>query len=332
MEPHIRKLFNQQILENAGLHFGVKLEDLSEIGGFENFIYAYKNDEKEFILRISHSSHRTYDQLLSELDFVNYLSNHHANVSIPVYSVNHHLVEKVEAKDSYFTVSSYIKAEGERPNRSQFDESFFFNYGKTIGQFHKLAKNYKPDEGVIKRFNWDSDPLFIHAKSYLPDTDEIIYSRFKELINQLNRLPIHKNNYGLIHTDIHMGNFFIKDNKLCVFDFDDCSYMWFISDIAIALFYYLEFSMRDETDRIKISSHFMTHFMKGYLSENKLTRQDMESMDDFLKLRELVLYIVFYRSVDMSTDNFASRYIKKHRQRIIGYDKFIDIDFTQYLK
>lgn len=332
MEAHIKKIFNQQILESAGLHFGVKLEDLFQVGGFENFIYGYKNDGKEYILRISHSSHRTYEQLLSELDFVNYLSNHHANVSTPVYSVNHHLVEKVEASHSYFTVSSYIKAEGERPNNSHFDESFFFNYGKTVGQFHKLAKEYKPDKGVIKRIKWDNDPLFIHARSYLLDTDEIIYSRFKELVDHLNRLPIHIDNYGLIHTDIHMGNFFIKDKRLCVFDFDDCSYMWFISDIAIALFYYLEFSMRDEINHVESSSFFMTHFMKGYLSENNLTRQDMEFMDDFLKLRELVLYIVFYRSVDMSKDHFASKYIKKHRDRIIGRDKFIDIDFTQFLK
>ncbi|MCF7931477.1 MAG: phosphotransferase [Acholeplasmataceae bacterium] len=331
MEAHIKALFSEQVLEKSGLFFGVKLEDLFEVGGFENFIYGYKKEGKDYILRISHASHRTYEELLSELDFVNFLANQHANVSIPVLSINQHLVEKVDSMESYFTVSSYIKAEGERPNKKHFDDTFFFNYGKTIGEFHKLTKAYKPDKGIIKRFNWDSDPLFIHARSYLLDTDEIIYQRFKELIAHLNQLPIHQNNYGLIHTDIHMGNFFVKDKNLCVFDFDDSSYMWFVSDIAIALFYYLEFSARDEKDQVGISQFFMTHFMRGYLSENKLTKQDMETMDDFLRLRELVLYIVFYRSVDLSTNQFASNYIKKHRYRIIDKQKFIDIDFTQYI-
>lgn len=184
MESHIRLLFNQDVLKEAGKKFGVKLEELYEVGGFENFIYGYKKGGDEFILRISHSSHRTFDQLLSELDFVHFLAENHANVSIPVQSVDHHLIEKVELKDSYFTVSSYIKALGERPSKDYFDDTFFYNYGKTIGQFHRLTKKYQPSNGVIKRFKWDEDPLFINARSYLPDSDEIIYTRFVELIEE----------------------------------------------------------------------------------------------------------------------------------------------------
>jgi len=332
MEAHIKALFNEQVLEKSGLFFGVKLEDLFEVGGFENFIYGYKKEGKDYILRISHASHRTYEELLSELDFVNFLANQHANVSIPILSINQHLVEKVEVNDSYFTVSSYIKANGERPNKDQFDETFFFNYGKTIGEFHRLTKVYMPDQVIIKRFSWDNDPLFINARSYLPDSDEIIYQRFKELMEHLNQIPKHTDNFGLIHTDIHMGNFFVKNKELCVFDFDDCAYMWFVSDIAIALFYYIEFSARDEKNQLSLSEFFMTHFMRGYLSENSITKQDMKTMNDFLKLRELVLYIVFNRSVDISIDNFASRYIKKHRDLIIANSQFINIDFTKYIE
>ncbi|MBU1094173.1 MAG: phosphotransferase [Firmicutes bacterium] len=332
MEAHIRKLFSQEILKEAGKKFGVKIEELYEVGGFENFIYGYKKEEEEFILRISHASHRTYEQLLSELDFVHFLAENHANVSIPVLSVDHNLIEKVELKDSYFTVSSYIKAEGERPSKAHFDDTFFHNYGKTIGQFHRLTKKYQPSNGVIKRFKWDDDPLFINARSYLPDSDEIIYTRFVELIEELNQLKIDSDHYGLIHTDIHMGNFFINEKKLTVFDFDDCSYMWFASDIAIALFYFLEFSIRDEMKFKENTDYFMAHFMKGYLSENNLSLDDMKTVHNFLKLRELVLYIVFFRSVDMTVDSFASKYIIRHRDHIINKDLFVDIDFTQYLK
>ncbi|MFH0766573.1 MAG: phosphotransferase [Bacillota bacterium] len=331
MEAHMKALFNHQILEEAGKHFDVELKDLFKVGGFENFIYGYKKSEEEFILRISHSSHRTYEELLAELDFVNYLAVHHANVSIPIVSKEKNLVEKIDIKNSYFTVSSYIKAKGERPTPEYFNENFFFNYGRTIGNFHRLAKKYHPRNSTIKRFKWDGDPLFINARSYLLDTDEIIYNRFTELIKKLNQLPITKENYGLIHTDIHIGNFFTKDDQLCVFDFDDCAYMWFISDIAIALFYYLDFSMRDETHEKENAHFFMTHFMKGYLTENKLSYEDMSMMQDFLKLRELVLYIVLYRSVDMEQNNFAKRYVDKYRNRIIHHVPFVELDFTQYL-
>ena len=75
----------------------------------------------------------------------------------------------------------------------------------------------------------------------------------------------------------------------------------------------------------------MTYFMRGYLTENILYQSDMNQMQDFLKLRELVLYIVFFRSVDMSSDNFASRYVNKYRNRIIEGVPFVDIDFKKYV-
>lgn len=331
MEAHIKELFNKQILEDAGKHFRVEYDALFEMGGFENFIYGYKKGEQEYILRISHLSHRTYDEILSELDFVNYLTKHNANVSIPVFSKENHLVEMIFSKDSYFTVSSYIKADGKRSTPEDFNDEFFFDYGKTTGNFHKLAKLYHPTKGTVKRFKWDNDPLFSHAKTYLPKNDEIIYERFTELTQKLNQLPITQKNYGLIHTDIHMGNFFVKDNQLCVFDFDDCAYQWFISDIAIALFYYLDFSVRDKVHEKENAHHFMTQFMKGYFTENKLTKEDMLLMKDFLKLREIILYIVLYRSVDLTTNNFAKRYVDKYRDRIINHIPFIDMDFTQYV-
>ena len=121
MEAHIRALFNQDIMRQAGKFYNVEMVDIFEVGGFENFIYGYKKDEKEYILRISHSSHRTFDQLLAELDFVNYLADHGANVSIPVFSINHNLVESIHIEGSYFTVSSYIKANGRRPKKEDFN-------------------------------------------------------------------------------------------------------------------------------------------------------------------------------------------------------------------
>ena len=142
---------------------------------------------------------------------------------------------------------------------------------------------------------------------------------------------ITKNNYGLIHTDIHAGNFFVKDNELTVFDFDDCSYMWFVSDIAIALFYHIDFQKITEEERIEKATLFMKHFMIGYLKENKLTKKDFLAIDLFLKLRELVLYIVVHRSMDVEKDQFAYSYVKRHRDRIINDEPLLPIDFKQFI-
>lgn len=331
MEPRIKALFNDDILTQAGACFGVLLHDISFVGGFENFIYGFEKNQQSYILRISHTSHRTIEDTRAELDFVHYLANHGAHVSQPIASIHNRMVEPILAIDgSYFTASCYHKAKGEQPTRSHLSESFLFNYGRTIGQFHRLTCQYQPSLGIQKRFVWDQDPLLVHAKSYLDQSDDVIFDRFRETVDEINLLPHHQDNYGLIHTDIHMGNFFIDHDTLTVFDFDDCAYMHMVSDIAIALFYTIVFMRADEDEKKRKADEFMTHFMKGYRLEYQLSKADYLEIEKFLKLREMVLYIVLFRSADLKTNDFARRYVEFHRERIINRVPVIDIDFEKY--
>jgi amicoumacin kinase len=332
MEKHIKALFNDSILRKAATFYSIPFEDLEFVGGFENFIYGFKKESEEFIMRISHASHRTVQEVESELDFVNFLAHYDANVSVPVFSIHQKLVEQVFCSDgSYFTISVYTKALGERPKRSMMTPELFESYGKTIGSFHWLSKMYMPAIGIHQRFTWDEDPLLVHADAYLKEEDSIILERFHALVDEIKMMKKSKNNYGLIHTDIHAGNFFIKDNELTVFDFDDCSYMWFVSDIAIALFYHIDFQKITQEEKIEQAKLFMKHFMIGYSKENKLSKKDFLAIEKFLKLRELVLYIVFHRSMDVEKDGFAQSYIKRHRDSIINQEPFLPINYTSFI-
>src|SRR5690554_405529 len=101
-----------------------------------------------------------------------------------------------------------------------------------------------------------------------------------------------------------MGNFLVIDDKLSVFDFDDSAYQYFISDIAIALFYLV--FMQKEEDQIPLANRLMPHFMQGYLSENKLSKVDYLKIPLFLKLRLIILYIVIFRTLDVIENKFAN--------------------------
>ena len=155
---------------------------------------------------------------------------------------------------------SFTKAEGKPPSRKNATDKMYYNYGKTIGMFHSLTKNYVESDGIIKRYNWDQDLLILNGDKYLPESDKIIIDRLNEVIKEINSLEKNKDNFGLIHTDVHMGNFFVKNDELTVFDFDDAAYQYFVSDIAIAL-YYLIF-MANEEDQFALADRLMTHFMK----------------------------------------------------------------------
>lgn len=153
METHIKNAFTDAILDQVGKLYEIEMKSLYKVGGFENFIYGFEREDKAYIVRISHSDHRTYDMLESELDFVFYLAHHGAQVSRPIFNKHQRLVEKIFIDDaSYFTVSAYEKAKGIPPTKDMESEAFYHAYGKTIGQFHRLTKSYQVPKHVKKTF------------------------------------------------------------------------------------------------------------------------------------------------------------------------------------
>lgn len=329
MEKYVKELFTEEVLEITSKLYGIEREDLYIVGGFENYIYGFDKDNKSYIVRITHNSHRTVDQVKAEMDFLFYLAKSGANVSMPITTINNSFVETIECLDnSHFIICAFTKAEGERPNRTNLTNEMFYNYGRTVGLFHKLTKNYRESEGIVKRYNWDEDTLIVNASKYLSSDDQIILERLDEVIQSIKMIEKTKDNFGLIHTDIHMGNFFVKNNELTVFDFDDVSYQYFISDIAIALFY-LVFMVKEE-QQVELADRFLTHFMKGYLSIIKISKSDYMKMPIFLKLRELILYVVIFRTLNVQQDEFARVFIDRYRNRIINKTPFINLDLEKY--
>lgn len=329
MEKFVKELFTEGVIKEITSLYSIEKEQLYFVGGFENYVYGFEKDNKSYIVRISHSSHRTLDEVKAEIDFLFYLSGKGADVSMPIKTIYGSLVEKINCNnDSYFIVCAFTKAEGEVPSRLNASDKMFYNYGKTIGTFHKLTKDYKVSDGIKKRYTWDQDLLITNARNYIHENDFVIIQRLEELVNEINRIERSINNYGLIHTDIHMGNFFIKDDELTVFDFDDVAYQYFISDIAIAL-YYLVF-MTKEDEQYVLADRFMDNFMKGYLSINNLSLDDYLKIPLFLKLREIILYIVLHRTIDIENNNFAKVYINRYRDRIINKTPFLNLDYKKY--
>lgn len=329
MEKFVRELLTEKVLEKVASLYGVTKEELYYVGGFENFIYGFDREGKSYIVRISHSCHRTVDEVKAEIDFLYYLANHAANVSTPFSTVNKELVERIDCPDeSYFIICAFTKAEGEVPSRQNANDRMFYNYGKTIALFHKLTKDYRESEGIQKRFSWDQDLIILNADKYLPKEDRVILDRLNETITAIKSIEKNRDNYGLIHTDVHMGNFFVRDDELIVFDFDDSCYHYFISDIAIALFY-LIFMVKEE-EQFAWVERFLPLFLKGYFEGNKLSKDDFMKIPLFLKLREIILYIVVFRTLDTAENRFAKAYINRYRDRIVKNTPFIDLDFEKY--
>jgi Ser/Thr protein kinase RdoA (MazF antagonist) len=245
-----------------------------------------------------------------------------------ILSKNGNLVEAVDDQQGgSFLTTVFEKAPGITPWDFGYDDALYRSMGSTVGQMHRLTKDYQPSDPQAQRPQWD-DPIMLVDRAWMPDSEQAVWEKYAEVVNWCRDLPQDSNNYGLIHFDVHGGNFFVDGTgSINVFDFDDCHYNWFANDIAIVLFY----MQLGAEDPAKFSLNFMRNFIVGYQIENKFDPQWMDLIPVFMKMREIDLYAIIHRSYDVATmdDEWNLRYMDGRKERIEGDLPVVDADFSQ---
>lgn len=310
----------------------IKGYDLNEneidfVGGFMNDVYEVKYNSKSYILRVGSKKIKSKKDVEGEIDFVNHLRNKGLSVCG---------VQKAPNGDLFFETGDEIavlfeKAKGEfvKNDSEYWNKDLFYKWGKTLGKMNNFVKNYEPDES-IKRYKWYEDPF------YTPDIvdDEEFQIMFKEYLEKIKNYKINNNSYGLIHSDLHHGNFMFNGDDLYIFDFDDSAYHYFIHDIAMPIFYAVRFIPVDKIEeRYKFSEDFFVNFMKGYFEENEIENDWLLKIPEIFKFRELTLIMAIHKQVDLNNQenekyvkyiNELKESVRNNTPYIKGFEKIID--------
>ena len=109
---------------------------VTDLEGFENFVYGFEDR----VIRVTHESHRSFEQLLGELEFLTYLGSEDAAVARPIALADGNLVLKVGA----FQVCMFERASGTNARHEKFTAAVIKEWGRCIGRFHKLARSFLP--------------------------------------------------------------------------------------------------------------------------------------------------------------------------------------------
>ena len=326
MEERIKERFNSDILQEALHRYDVPPDRAQLLDGFESFMYDIERPAGPCILRIGHSLRRSEDLIQGEVDWINHLAAGGASVASALLSVQNNLVEAIDdGLGGYFLATAFVKAQGQSPWKVGWSPALYETYGQMIGRMHALSQHYRPANPAWHRPHWD-DPILLDVEKFLPPTQPIVMQKYRRLMDYLHTLPQTVESYGLIHQDAHGGNFFIDEaGRITLFDFDDCAYSWYANDIAIVLFYLVT----NRTDAAEVTRDFMPHFLRGYRRENRLDPIWLKELPHFLKLREIELYAVIYRSFDVDQiDNpWCAHFMDGRRQRIENNTPYVAFDF-----
>jgi len=252
-----------------------------------NDTYSFAKNGKEFILRVATHDEDHNSLTAAEMEWLAFLHGRGIPVSLPLPTENGKFVETIEARNKFHAVCAFEKVEGEhceKENPRLWNDEIIEDYGFTMGKMHAETKNFIPSDEKIKRPSFDASEAFCDSIKELPE----ILALAESLTKQLLSLPRNAETFGLIHNDFHLNNFFVKGNKVRVFDFDDSLYGYFALDIGIALHHAITWNPRIEAEKAQAEAEKLIRiFMKGYNKANALGEQALRSIPSFMKYRQL---------------------------------------------
>lgn len=294
-------LFTQHGIAPAASLYGVPVPALTlypDYLGCQNLVYDYTLHDQAQILRVTFKTDRPLNQVEAEVDFITYLSDHGVRVSKAVPSNRGNPVEALQVNGQMFIIVSFEKARGMRVPDNHYRyreggtlEEYCQNWGQILGQMHRLTRQYVPRSPARTRPNWVDLYPPGRIRSCIPPAWTVIHRKFSELFSRLSALPKPPDAYGLIHADMNDGNFCVnyENGDITLFDFDDCSYGWFVYELASAWEGFMGRAMfqPEPAKRKELMDHYFEEILKGYQRENSLDAFWLEQLPLFIKVIEM---------------------------------------------
>lgn len=253
-----------------------------------NFVYFTNLNGEEVVLRLTQPYHRKFEELKSELHWLTYLNQNGMQVANPIATKTGEFIVELEG-ESLFYASIFVKAKGAPlTDEEACQPEVIKTWGRYLGQMQSLTKKYNPPSRIQRRQNWREDESLAMALRSMDPKDGIPYTRLNELLEWMTSLPQDNESYGLIHTDLHRGNFFFHEGALTGFDFDDACYQWFSYDLIAPLnsvhknFY----EGNEHTEKAKTTDLFL----QGYSTQNTLSPLWIDRIELFDKYRAAMVF------------------------------------------
>ena len=285
-------MVSANLLEFAAVNYGFDQETLRFISDSTNQIYGFHKDGRHYILRFSNRSAKKFNEAKAEMEWLYYLAKNNIGVGLPLKLENGELVISTQENGENYIVTSFETVAGafwDKNNPTKWNNAVFYNWGKAMGDIHRLTKDFSFTSDPVTRSSFDGRFALDDSIKDCPSVNAIV----ENLIKDMMALPKDKDSYGLIHNDMHQWNFYVDGGKVNIFDFDDSLYGWFALDIGIALYHGLWWGRHDDAGH-DFADSIIENFLKGYLSANCLSDFWLAKIPIFMKYRQICKFSWFF--------------------------------------
>ena len=314
-------------LHHASSLYGISESELQPLrGGHFAHVYGFRRDDRNFILRLTPPNDDVDAAAQrSILAWMAHLTAHGAFVPEPLLSQNGRLMEVIPSSAGEWLVAAFTQARGilsEEIPLKEWDDILFQTLGRYIGKIHAIARGYVPSNEVSYP-EWEAGGNLFNRQL---ENELWLKEKQSRALEQIRALPRPAEAYGLVHCDLHFGNFFVETREQIVtlIDFDDCAYGWFVMDIAVLLFDILV--LYPGTDKNEYGQNFLHSFLAGYLTENPLSMFWLEQLPLLLKLLEINIYDMVAKSYPDNADEWVEKFMPGRRERLENDTPYTDLN------
>lgn len=262
-----------------------------------NAIYWCKNQGNTFFLRFTPTEEKSKEKILAEIEFLRYLKNNNYSAVETILSKAGNELETVTTPWGNYYALALKKAPGRQISEIPLTDALIFGYGETLGKLHKLSSEFNPTgnkrDGWKETLNWMEQVL-----SGFPE-EVSAKSELNMLRNYFSKLPMTKDNFGLIHYDFEPDNVFYDDlsKTYTPIDFDDTMYHWYALDFGQALE-----SIKENVQEFQTKAS-VDQFIKGYRSAFHISDEMLKLLPIFKRYTNLYGYVRILRSAEEKWNN-----------------------------
>lgn len=281
----IANRLSEGILAEALRRYGTSPDQARALAAADTIVYECSGPDGPLIMKITHTIRRPPDYIQAELDWLAFLKQEAVPVAGAVTSQAGQLLELIPDRDGHWLARAYALVPGRPVEDGDRGLNLYRAWGQVIGQLHSASRRYPEPFSVSRRLHWH-EVLQLYLQGAPRADQSLLWTHAQRIVDRQRGLPATPETYGMVHGDVHLGNFHLDDGRLTVFDFDACHYNWFISDIAFAVYHVV----RQRGAAPSFLDECIPALLGGYREHGDLDLASLQYVPEFLSLRRLIVY------------------------------------------
>lgn len=265
-------------------NFNIEITEYQLIKTIDTLVFKIKDtQDNTYIVKLYKKSNQAIVEKIAQKSvFLSFIKN---NTDLKVQSVPNLLFPLVdwENEQRYVVLCDYI--DGEEPR--VFDKNFALLLGEMTAKLHLAAEHFSEKINVLDIDN----QLIANVKAKILETEKLdknktktLHFSFEKINNLLLETGKEKQDYGLIHSDLHFDNMILNEKELSPIDFDEVAYGHFLTDIAVTF---------NEMESFGNHKMLKKYYQIGYKKHRKLPENFNEIIPKF-QVVAAALYLNWY--------------------------------------